>query len=104
MNKMLAACIMLIVSLPAFASEEDELAEMQKQLNQEVMSKPFSTAELAEIDAYIERSLEKNVKPEQQKAPSYWRPGYTCANITGYGWRAYRNCLYYHRYHGRYWY
>jgi hypothetical protein len=36
--------------------------------------------------------------------PTYWRRGYTCANIYSYGWRAYGDCTYYHRYYGRYWY
>ncbi len=99
--------LIILCSLGATASaseEDDELARMQQQLNGEVMAMPFSAEELDKIDKYISKSLEEDTKPEQQEAPSYWQPGYTCSNIYSYGWRAYRNCRYYHRYYGRYWY
>ncbi len=87
----------------AHAQTAEELAEMQRKLNAEVMEKPFSVEDEAKIDSYIKDAMKKDLKPEVSKAPSYWRPGYTCANIYSYGWRAYRNCRYYRRYYGYYW-
>jgi hypothetical protein len=80
------------------------MAAMQQRLNQEVLEKPFSVEDEAKIDAYIQDAMKKNLKPTVTKAPSYWQPGYTCASIYSRGWNTYRNCRYYHRYHGRYWY
>lgn len=91
------------VATPSFAQTNEELRAMQQQLNAEVMEKPFSVEDEAKINKYIKEAMEKDLKPEVSKAPSYWRPGYTCANIYSYGWSAYRNCRYYHRYHGYYW-
>jgi hypothetical protein len=82
------------------ASEDKELEEMQKKLNQGVMEKPFSVEDAAKIDAYIADAMKKNLKP-QEKPPASWRPGYTCENLHNY--YEYRNCLYYYRYYGRYW-
>jgi hypothetical protein len=93
----------LFFSTALYASEEDELAEMQRKLNAEVMEKPFSVAEEKKIDAYIKDAMKKDLKPVA-KAPKFWKPGYTCASIYRYGWSHYRSCRYYHRYHGRYWY
>lgn len=84
-------------------SEEDELAQMQAQLNAEVMSKPFLAEKPEEVDAYIKSMLEKNVKPQEYKG-THWRPGYTCRDLLRYNWTQYRNCRYYYRYHGRYYY
>jgi hypothetical protein len=85
------------------ASEEDELAEMQRKLNAEVMEKPFSVADEKKIDAYIKDAMKKDLKPAA-KAPKFWKPGYTCASIYHYGWNHYRSCRYYRSYYGRYWY
>ena len=86
----------------AFAeSEEEEMARMQKQLNQNVMEKPFLAEEPEKVDAYIKDSLEKNLIPPAYTG-THWRPGYTCRSLLRYSWREYRNCRYYHRYHGRY--
>lgn len=93
----------LLAAAAAFANEEEEMAAMQRQLNAEVMEKPFSAADEAKVSAYMKDAMAKDLKPEVRKAPSYWRPGYTCANIYSYGWSTYRNCRYYHRYYGRYW-
>ncbi len=84
-------------------SEEDELARMQAQLNAEVASKPFLAEKPEEVDAYIKSMLEKNIKPEEYKG-THWRPGYTCRDLLRYNWTQYRNCRYYYRYHGRYYY
>ncbi len=85
-----------------YAATEDELKAMQQALNAGVLAKPFSVEDEAKIDEYIKQSMKKDLKPIA-KAPSYWQPGYTCANIASYGWRQYRNCRYYYRYYGRYW-
>jgi hypothetical protein len=84
-------------------TEEDELALMQAQLNSEVMSQPFLAEKPEEVDAYIKSMLEKNVTPPEYSG-SHWRPGYTCRDLLRYDWSEYRNCRYYHRYHGRYYY
>lgn len=88
----------------ALAGEEEDMAEMQKQLNAEVMAQPFDAADAAKVDAYIKEAMKNNIKP-QGKAPSYWQPGYTCDYIRQYRYRyrAYRNCMYHYRYYGRYW-
>ncbi len=87
-----------------FAGDAEDMAEMQRQLNKEVLEKPFSVADQAKIDAYVQDAAKKNLKPiEQPPANWNWQPGYTCASIYNYGWRAYSDCAYYHRYYGRYW-
>lgn len=88
----------------AFAGDEEDMAAMQRQLNKEVMEKPFSAGDMAKIDAYVEASMKKDIKPLEKPPASWnWQPGYTCNSIYGYGWQAYRDCVYYHRYYGRYW-
>ncbi len=94
---------LLCVTVPAFAQTDEELQAMQQQLNSEVMEKPFSVEDEAKIEQYINDAMQKQLKPQVAKAPSYWKPGYTCANIYNHGWNAYRNCRYYHRYYGHYW-
>jgi len=85
------------------SSEDDELARMQAQLNGEVMSRPFLAEKPKEVDAYIKSMLEKKVTPSEYVG-TYWRTGYTCRDLLRYNWTQYRNCRYYHRYHGRYYY
>lgn len=106
MKKFKAIICSLIALAPAGATAQSEadLKAMQKRLNQEVIEKPFSAADEAKIKAYVEEGMKKNLKPEVAKAPSYWRPGHTCADVYRYGWNTYRNCRYYRHYHGRYWY
>lgn len=86
-----------------FASDEDDMAKMQRQLNQEVLEKPFSVEDAAKIDAYVADAMKKNLKP-REKAPTYWLPGYTCTNLWSRSYYDYRDCTYYYRIHGRYWY
>jgi hypothetical protein len=97
----------LVISSLSFAqqedSEEEALARMQAQLNQEVMSKPFLAEKPKEVDAYIKNMLAKNVTPSEYSG-THWRAGYTCRDLLRYNWTQYRNCRYYHRYHGRYYY
>jgi hypothetical protein len=85
------------------SAEDEELARMQAQLNAEVMSRPFLAEKPKEVDAYIKSMLEKKVKPPEYVG-SHWRTGYTCRDLLRYNWTQYRNCRYYHRYHGRYYY
>jgi hypothetical protein len=85
------------------AAPETETERMQRQMNEQVLAAPFSVEDQDKIDAYVKRATEKNLKPVQS-APSYWRRGYSCDSIRGYGWQAYGDCYYYHRYYGRYWY
>nr|WP_232787879.1 hypothetical protein [Paraglaciecola sp. MB-3u-78] len=97
----------VVISSFSFAqqedSEEEALARMQAQLNQEVMSKPFLAEKPKEVDAYIKNMLAKNVTPPEYSG-AHWRAGYTCRDLLRYNWTQYRNCRYYHRYHGRYYY
>ncbi|WP_232784209.1 hypothetical protein [Moritella sp. Urea-trap-13] len=89
--------------IAAERSEEDALARAQAQMNSEVLSKPFLAEKPKEVDAYIKSMLEKNVTPPEYHG-AYWRPGYTCHDLLRYNWTQYRNCKYYYRYYGRYYY
>jgi hypothetical protein len=82
-------------------TEEEKLAQMQQQLNAEIMAKPFLAERPEEVDAYIKSMLEKNVIPPEYSG-KYWRPGYSCRDLLRYDWTEYRNCRYYYRYYGRY--
>ena len=92
---------LVFVGIPAFASEEDDMAEMQKQLNAEVMSKPFLAEQPEKVEAYIKEAMKKNLKPLEYQG-THWRRGYTCHDLLRFSWREYRDCRYYYRYHGRY--
>ncbi len=89
-----------ILTPAVFASDEEDMAAMQKKLNAEVMEKPFSVEEIGKIDAYVKDAMKKDLKP-REKAPANWQAGYTCANL--YNYYDYRDCAYYHHYYGRYW-
>ncbi|MFV2059901.1 MAG: hypothetical protein ACC653_04400 [Gammaproteobacteria bacterium] len=93
--------LLLSFSLPGFATEEEDLAEMQKQLNAETMNKPFLAEQPDKVDAYIKEAMKKNLKPPEYEGTN-WRRGYTCRDLLRYNWNEYRNCSYYYRYHGRY--
>lgn len=85
---------------PLWAGDKEDMEAMQKALNQEVLDKPFNPGDKAKVDAYLEDSIKKGVKPNETK-PQGWAPGWTCNNLV-YSYRAYRDCRYYHRYHGSY--
>lgn len=102
MSRIILFLCISICSLAVFAGEAEDLANIQKQLNAEVMAKPFSVADEARVDAYIKNAMKKDLKPPVSP-PSFWRPGYTCANLYGYAWHYYRDCRYHYRYYGRYW-
>lgn len=105
MNKLItlfsALFTTIVFGLSAFASEEDDMARMQEQLNQEVMSKEFLAEQPEKVEAYIKEAMKKNLKPPEY-AGTHWRRGYTCRDLLRYSWYEYRNCRYYYRYHGRY--
>lgn len=98
-------CLVMAISLPVVAdeSEDEALARAQAQMNAEVLSRPFLAEKPKEVDAYIKSMLEKKAVPAEYKG-TYWRAGYTCRDLLRYNWRQYRDCRYYHRYHGRYYY
>jgi len=98
----LFATVALLSAPLAIASDEDDMAEMQKRLNAEVMQKPFSVEDAAKVDAYVKDAMKKDLKPKQA-APKTWRPGYTCRDLWNYSYYDYRDCVYYHRYYGHYW-
>ncbi len=94
----------LFFAASAFSGEEeDALAKAQAQMNAEVLSKPFLAERPKEVDSYIKSMLEKKVKPPEYSG-NYWRSGYTCRDLLRHNWTQYRNCKYYYRYHGRYYY
>ena len=98
----LLTAMLLIFSASANATqEEDDMARMQEQLNQEVMSKEFLAEQPEKVEAYIKEAMEKNIKPLEYTG-THWRRGYTCRNLLRYSWLEYRNCSHYHRYYGRY--
>ncbi len=79
--------------------------DMQKQLNQEVMESEFDAGDPQRAQAYADEAMKKGLKPVGS-GPSYWKPGWTCDSLAGsvyYRYSDYRNCVYYHRYYGRYW-
>jgi hypothetical protein len=90
----------------AHAADNDAAREeMQRKLNAETMATPFNPGDIKKATAYAEEAKRQNVVPVSQ-APSYWMQGWTCASMSGYAYynyTAYRDCVYYHHYHGRYW-
>ena len=65
-NENLDRSYYFLFSVAVFASEEDEMAEMQKKLNAEVMEKPFSVEDEKKIDSYIKSAMAKDLKPEKK--------------------------------------
>lgn len=83
------------------AGEEEDMAAMQKAMNQQTMERPFNAGDQAALDAYLAQALKNGLPPPQQKPPSNWQPGWTCNNLM-YSYYEYRNCRHYHRYYGHY--
>jgi len=92
--------VMVLAGSSLWAGEKEDMEAMQRALNQEVLDKPFYPGDKAAVDAYLEDAIIKGVKPNETPPPG-WAPGWTCNNLT-YSFNAYRNCMYYYRYHGRY--
>ena len=80
--------------------KQREMAEIQRQLNAEVMAQPFGVEEMAKIDSYIAEAMKRNLVPQPYKGTQPWRAGMTCSHLSGYYAR--RDCRYYRSYHGRY--
>jgi len=97
----LLTSLLLCTAQSAFASEEDDMAEMQKKLNAETFEQPFLAEQPEKVEAYIKDAMKKNLKPLEYQG-THWRRGYTCHNLLRYSWREYRDCRYYHRYYGHY--
>ncbi len=83
------------------SAEDERIAEMQKQLNAEVMAKPFSVEEEAQILNYIQEATKRNLVPPPYKGMN-WRKGSTCRDLRAFSYDEYRSCRFYHSYHGRY--
>lgn len=92
---------LIIFSIPLFAETS---AEMQQRLNAETMNKPFEVEDVSKIDSYINDAMKKNLQP-RKNPPANWQSGYTCDGYYGmyHNYYDYRDCLYYHRYYGRFW-
>lgn len=101
--RFLLAALFVAGPMTAFADEASDLADMQRQLNANVMAKPFDPGDAAKVDAFVKEAMKKDLKPPVTKAPTFWRSGYTCRDVYRYGYAHYRNCVHYHRYYGRYW-
>jgi len=111
MKRLLIAVIIvggMCISLPGervgrlYAQQTtEEMKRMQQQLNEQIMSKPFSVPSEAQVNAYIEEEQKKGVVPPPYTG-IYWRPGYTCYNLARYSHPEYLSCRYYHRYYGYY--
>lgn len=102
----LCACLgmfALTITVPGLlqAGEKEDMEAMQKQLNQNVLERPFNPGDKAAIDAYLEQAVKKGTPPPQIQPPANWQPGWTCSNLM-YSYYQYRNCLHYHRYYGHY--
>jgi hypothetical protein len=79
----------------------EDMQQMQKQLNNEVLSKPFSVANEAQVKAYIEGAQKRGEVP-QPYTGKHWRPGYTCIDLRPYSYQEYLACRYYYTYYGHY--
>lgn len=83
------------------AGEKEDMEAMQKQLNQNVLERPFNPGDKAAIDAYLDKAIKERTPPPQVQPPQNWQPGWTCNNLMS-SYLQYRNCLHYYRYHGYY--
>ena len=83
------------------AEMSDEMKKMQDQLNNQVLSKPFSVADEAQVKSYIEDAQRRGEVPQAYQG-KYWRPGYTCVDLRPHSYREYLACRYYYSYYGRY--
>jgi hypothetical protein len=62
------------------------MEEMQRQLNDQIMSKPFSVADEAKVKAYIAEAQRRGEVPSPYTG-RHWRPGYTCRNLRAYSYQ-----------------
>jgi len=111
MNRLLLAiivyggvCGLCIISGADTAYSGDmanDMKKMQEQLNNQVLSKPFSAADEAQVKSYIADAQQRGEIPPPYRG-NYWRPGYTCVNLRSYSYQEYLACRYYHSYYGHY--
>ena len=94
-------CICIAVGSGAADETQKQMEQMQKDLNAEVVSQPFSVPDEAEVKSYIEDAKRRGVKP-QEYTGTHWRPGYTCRDLWRHSRREYYDCRYYRSYYGRY--
>jgi len=78
-----------------------EMKKMQENLNNQVLSKPFSVADEAQVKSYIQDAQRRGEVPQAYKGKN-WRPGYTCVDLRPYSYQEYLACRYYYFYYGRY--
>lgn len=81
--------------------KDQELMHTQRQLNKEVLEKPFYAEDPQKVEAYIKEASKNHIKPTEYSGP-HWQAGYACHDMLRYSWIEYRNCSYYHHYYGRY--
>jgi hypothetical protein len=99
---LLSSCMYVYKVEKVYGGETtDEMKKMQEQLNDQVLSKPFSVADEAKVKAYIEDAKKRGEVP-QLYAGKHWRPGYTCYDLRRYSYREYLSCRYYYSYYGHY--
>jgi hypothetical protein len=97
--------ILGFMQITSAADADAAREEMQRKLNSETMATPFNAGDIKKATAYAQEAKAQNIVPVAQ-APSYWMPGWTCASMSSYryyNYTAYRDCVYYHHYYGRYW-
>lgn len=97
----LFASTLAILPSQGFAFSDAEKRAMQDQLNQQTLNKSFDPDNPANLKAYLDDAVQKGIKPPL-KPSSNWRSGYTCDNISSYGYSGYRDCMLYYRYYGCY--
>lgn len=83
------------------AEMTNDMHKMQEQLNNQVLSKPFSVADEAQVKSYIEDAQRRGEVP-QAYTGKHWKPGYTCVDLRSYSYREYLACRYYYSYYGHY--
>ncbi len=84
-----------------WAGEKEDMEALQKQLNKQVLEKPFNPGDAAALDTYLQQAVKNNTQPPQTQPPAGWQPGWTCNNLM-YSYSQYRNCRHYHQYYGHY--
>lgn len=101
LSSLLLGFLLLAGLTQVWADDAAEMERMQQQLNKEVLEKPFLAEEPEKVDAYIKEASKNHIKPLEYTGQN-WREGYTCHDLLRFSWTEYRDCSYYHHYHGRY--
>ena len=94
-------CLVCDVDIAYSAEMTNDMKQMQEDLNNQVLSKPFSVADEAQVKSYIADAQRRGEVPPPYTG-KYWRPGYTCVDLRPYSYREYLACCYYHSYYGHY--